>query len=151
VNALAGGGTLITFPTLVSLAFRRWQPTSQYCCPGARYFGATPGPVERYPPTETRPCLCCLPGAGPGLPRLLLLNTGEKLFAIWCPFLILLAQACWLSRSCWPGFSAWAQNDQRHFRSWSEFPVAWPGSYGGYLARVVLIVLAVLAWCWRIT
>ena len=93
INALAGGGTLITFPTLVALGIPPIMAnvtSTVALCPG--YFGATLAQLKDIRPQQARLTLV-LPAAVLGglVGGYLLLNTGEKLFQALVPYLILLA------------------------------------------------------------
>ena len=93
VNALAGGGTLITFPTLVALgvpAVTANITNTVALCPG--YFGATLAQKNDLQ-GQRRRMAWFLPVAALGgiIGGVLLLKTSEKLFQSLVPFLILLA------------------------------------------------------------
>ena len=93
INALAGGGTLVTFPTLVALGIPPIMAnvtSTVALCPG--YFGATLAQIKDIRPQQARLTLV-LPAAVLGglVGGYLLLNTGEKLFQALVPYLILLA------------------------------------------------------------
>jgi uncharacterized protein len=95
VNALAGGGTLITFPMLTAVgipAVMSNVTNTVALCPG--YFGATMAQLGDIR-TQGKRLLLLLPtgvvgGVAGGL---LLLNTSERLFSELVPYLILLATA----------------------------------------------------------
>ncbi len=95
VNALAGGGTLITFPTLTALgipAVAANVTNTVALCPG--YLGGTFAQVNDLPSTRGRLALLAVVSVVGGiLGGLLLLETGEKTFRSLVPFLILLASA----------------------------------------------------------
>ena len=93
INALAGGGTLITFPTLIALGIPPIAAnitSTVALCPG--YFGATLAQLKDIR-TQTQRLWLVLPAAVSGgvLGGVLLLNTEEKVFQALVPFLILLA------------------------------------------------------------
>ena len=98
VNALAGGGTLITFPILTAVltpvvaapAVAANVTNTVALCPG--YLGATLASLKDLRPQKQR-LWVYLPVAVVGglVGGFLLLNTGEKLFKQLIPFLILLA------------------------------------------------------------
>ena len=151
VNALAGGGTLLTFPmlTAVGLAAVAANVTSTMALvPG--YFGATMAQLKDLKGQEKR-LLMCVPAAMIGglLGGWLLLNTGEKLFRDLVPFLILFASLllaiqdpvkAWLTRR------AQAGTGKRASELWVLLPVGLAAVYGGYFgAGVSVIFLAVLA------
>src|SRR5215510_9891107 len=93
VNALAGGGTLITFPTLTFLGIpvvTANVTNTVALCPG--YFGGTLAQMNDLQGQKNRLWLV-LPASlvGGVLGGFLLLQTGEKLFRELVPYLILLA------------------------------------------------------------
>jgi uncharacterized membrane protein YfcA len=151
VNALAGGGTLITFPTLIFMGI---PPTSANVTntvalvPG--YLGATAAQSKDLH-GQRRRLWMFLPAAAVGgvIGGFLLLNTGEKLFSELVPYLILLASGllaaqdplrAWLNRrSTQKG--AFVVSDW-----WATFFVGLAAIYGGYFgAGLSVIILAVLA------
>src|SRR5512139_2269024 len=93
VNALAGGGTLITFPTLVWLGvppIAANVTNTVALVPG--YFGATLAQMNDIRGQARRLWWAVPAGVIGGLlGGVLLLNTGEKVFRTLVPFLILLA------------------------------------------------------------
>ncbi|MHB8078456.1 MAG: TSUP family transporter [Candidatus Krumholzibacteriia bacterium] len=95
VNALAGGGTLITFPTLTALgvpALAANVTNTVALCPG--YFGATLAQRSDLRGQGRRLRLLVPAGVLGGLAGgLLLLRSGERTFRELVPFLILLASA----------------------------------------------------------
>ena len=149
VNALAGGGTLITFPTLVALglpAISANVTNTVALSPG--YFGATMAQRKDLA-GQRRRLILYIPAALVGgiIGGFLLLNTGERLFRELVPYLILLASVllalsdpvrAWLLRRA--GKSAVSFPD-----SWAVLPVGLAAVYGGYFgAGSSVIVLAVL-------
>jgi hypothetical protein len=150
VNALAGGGTLISFPMLV---FAGLPPVAANVtntvalCPG--YLGATLAQSNDLR-GQTRRLRWAVPaGVIGGLAgALLLLNTGERLFQQLVPYLILLASGLlavqdpvrrWLQRRA-------ARATSRPLPEWAaSLPVGVAAVYGGYFgAGLSVIVLAVL-------
>src|SRR5512138_672185 len=95
VNALAGGGTLITFPMLTAVgvpAIAANVTNTVALCPG--YFGATLGQSKDLKGQRSRLLLLMPVGAIGGIAGgILLLVTGERVFKAIVPFLILLACA----------------------------------------------------------
>ncbi len=150
VNALAGGGTLITFPTLVAVGIPAVAATvtnTVALCPG--YFGATLAQSNDLRGQKKRLWIVLPAGVVGGLAGgILLLNTGEKLFTQLVPFLILLASGllavqdpvrAWLTRRAAQAGSATASE------KWAILPVGLAAVYGGYFgAGLSVIVLAVL-------
>lgn len=149
VNALAGGGTLITFPMLVAVGVPDVAANitnTVALSPG--YFGATLAQLNDLKGQRRRLWLV-LPAAALGgiLGGFLLLNTGEKLFRQLVPFLILLASGllaaqdpvrAWLTRRAGQGGKPLPE-------AWVALPVGLAAVYGGYFgAGLSVIVLAVL-------
>jgi uncharacterized membrane protein YfcA len=150
VNALAGGGTLITFPMLTAVgvpAVAANVTNTVALCPG--YFGATMAQVKDLQGQARRLWLLAPAGVVGGVAGgILLLNTGERLFRALVPFLILLASGLlavqeplrrWFMRRAGPAGPATISE------AWTALPVALAGVYGGYFgAGLSVIVLAVL-------
>jgi uncharacterized protein len=151
VNALAGGGTLITFPVLTAVGIPPVAANvtnTVALCPG--YLGATFAQLKQLRDQRQR-LLYFLPAGAIGgiIGGVLLLNTSEKAFRELVPFLILLASAllaisdplrAWLMRRMGKGgpTAAW-------LAAFGVLPVALAGVYGGYFgAGLSVIVLAVL-------
>ena len=150
VNALAGGGTLLTFPMLTFLgvpAVAANVTSTVALCPG--YFGGTIAQWKDLRGQADRLWLTVPAGIiGGVLGGFLLLQTGERLFRELIPYLILLASAllavqgpvrAWLTRRLGEG----------HFTTGIEkltwLPVGLASVYGGYFgAGLSVIVLAAL-------
>lgn len=150
VNALAGGGTLITFPVLTAVGIPPVAASvtnTVALSPG--YLGATlaqardlRGQVARLRGLVPAAVLGGLAGGA------LLLNTSDRLFSELVPFLILMAAAllavqerlrAWLLRR-----AAQAGRSGVH-EAWVVPPVFLASIYGGYFgAGLSVIVLAVL-------
>lgn len=150
VNALAGGGTLISFPMLIAVgvpAVAANITNTIALSPG--YLGATIAQTKDLRGQAQRLWLL-LPASVVGgvVGGILLLNTGERLFRALVPFLILLASGLlaaqeplrkWFLRRAGPAASEAASE------SWTILPVAIAAVYGGYFgAGVSVIILAVL-------
>lgn len=95
VNAIAGGGTLISFPTLVAIGAPRVNANvtnAVALCPG--YFGGTWAQRDdlRHDPARVRK-LSVAGGLGGLTGSILLVVTGEAVFKSLVPWLILLACA----------------------------------------------------------
>jgi uncharacterized membrane protein YfcA len=150
VNALAGGGTLITFPVLMAVGIPAVPANitnTVALCPG--YLGGTFAQIRDLRGHEWRLWLLGPAGALGGVAGgLLLLNTGESMFRALVPYLILLAtgllavqerlRAWLLARS---GGAAAAEPH----KVWTVLPVFLAAIYGGYFgAGLSVIVLAVL-------
>src|SRR5512137_2196106 len=95
VNALAGGGTLITFPMLTAVgipAVHANVTNTVALCPG--YLGGTLAQSKELRGQRARLSVLIPAGIIGGLiGGVLLLKTGERLFRQLVPFLILLASA----------------------------------------------------------
>ena len=150
VNALAGGGTLITFPTLIALgvpAVTANITNTVALCPG--YFGATLAQKNDLRGQRQRMWLF-LPIAALGgiLGGILLLKTSEKLFQSLVPFLILLASGLLASQEALRGWltrQARQTGSKTPSQAWAALPVGLAAVYGGYFgAGMSVIMLAVL-------
>ena len=152
INALAGGGTLLTFPTLIAVglpAVAANVTNTVALCPG--YVGGTLAQFNDLRGQRTRLWITLPAGVIGGLiGGILLLQTGEKLFRELVPFLILLASALlaiqepvrrWLTRRLSQGSSA-------KMEPWSWLPVGLAAIYGGYFGAgmgVLMIGLFLIA------
>jgi hypothetical protein len=150
VNALAGGGTLITFPMLVAVglpAVAANVTNTVALCPG--YFGATLAQSNDLKGQKARLWFVVPAGVIGGIVGgVLLLNTGEKLFRSLVPFLILAASIllavqdpvrAWLVRRAKQNGSA------KTSEVWAALPLGLAAVYGGYFgAGLSVIVLAML-------
>jgi len=150
VNALAGGGTLITFPMLTFLgapAVAANVTNTVALCPG--YFGGTLAQWKDVRDQTTRLWIV-VPASivGGVIGGYLLLQTGERLFRELVPYLILLASAllalqdpirAWLVRRLAEGESPASMEKL----AW--LPVGLASVYGGYFgAGLSVIVLSAL-------
>lgn len=149
INALAGGGTLITFPTLTFLgipAVAANVTNTVALCPG--YFGGTLAQKNDLRGQGKRLWLLIPAGAVGGvIGGILLLMTGEKLFRDLVPYLILLASAllavqdpvrAWLTARMAAGKGGGLEG-----LTW--LPVSVASVYGGYFgAGLSVIVLSAL-------
>ena len=149
INALAGGGTLITFPMLTFLgipAVTANVTNTVALCPG--YFGGTFAQWNDLRGQKNRLWLI-IPSSlvGGVLGGFLLLQTGEKLFRELVPYLILLASGllaiqdtvrAWLVRRMGEDHSA-------RLEKMAWLPVGLASIYGGYFgAGLSVIVLSAL-------
>lgn len=150
VNALAGGGTLITFPVLTALGLPLVSANitnAVALCPG--YFGATFAQLKDLKGQAARLWLlvpaAVLGGLGGGV---LLLHTDEKVFSRVVPWLILLAvvllavqdrvRGIILRRLERPGARGLPE-------AWALAPVIPAAVYGGFFgAGVSVVIIAVL-------
>lgn len=150
VNALAGGGTLITFPMLTFLgvpAVAANITNTVALCPG--YFGGTLAQWNDLRNQKDRLWLI-VPASivGGVLGGFLLLQTGERLFRELVPYLILLASLllaiqdpvrAWLTRR----FAQGGSSSGLEKLTW--LPVGLASIYGGYFgAGLSVIVLSAL-------
>jgi uncharacterized protein len=148
VNALAGGGTLITFPTLVAIgipAIMANVTNTVALCPG--YFGATMAQSNDLRGQKKRMWMLMPAGAVGGIiGGFLLLNTGERLFRELVPYLILAASGLLAIQD---PVRAWLLRRSGQSKSIPEtlaiLPVGLAAVYGGYFgAGLSVIVLSVL-------
>jgi uncharacterized membrane protein YfcA len=147
INALAGGGTLITFPVLnaVGVPAVAANITSTIAlCPG--YLGGTLAQLNDLR-DQRRGLLLFLPAGllGGLLGGILLLLSGERLFRSLIPYLILAAS---LLLAAGEPLKAWLKRRGARTEStgWpSFFPIVLAATYGGYFgAGLSVIILAVL-------
>ena len=149
VNALAGGGTLITFPVLTFLgvpAVAANVTNTVALCPG--YFGGTLAQWSDLRGQKKRLWLI-VPASivGGVVGGFLLLQTGEKLFKELVPYLILLASGllavqdpvrAWLMRRM-------GESHGSRLEKLTWLPVGLASVYGGYFgAGLSVIVLSAL-------
>jgi uncharacterized membrane protein YfcA len=150
VNALAGGGTLITFPTLTFLGIPSIEANitnTVALCPG--YLGGTLAQSRDMQGQKKR--LELLLGAGiigGVIGGVFLLNTSERFFRIMVPYLILLASGL-LAAQSW--IRAWLtrrlnqETAGSRLEALSAVLVGFAAIYGGYFgAGLSVIVLAAL-------
>jgi uncharacterized membrane protein YfcA len=150
VNALAGGGTLITFPMLVAVgipAVAANVTNTVALCPG--YLGATFAQMKDLRGQEGR-LWFLVPASIVGgiVGGVLLLNTEERLFRNLVPYLILLASTLLAVQGpvrTWLVSRAKARGGGQAAEAWAMLPVGLAAVYGGYFgAGLSVIVLAVL-------
>jgi uncharacterized protein len=152
VNALAGGGTLITFPTLIALgipAVASNVTNTVALCPG--YLGGTLAQWRDLGGQKPRLWLLAPVGVLGGVAGgILLLKTGEQMFRVLVPYLILFAA---LLLAVQDRLRDWVFKQRaRHGKAAAKPPKAWmvppvflASIYGGYFgAGLSVIVLAVL-------
>jgi uncharacterized membrane protein YfcA len=151
VNALAGGGTLITFPMLTAIGIPTVAANitnTVALCPG--YLGGTFAQLQDLRSYKREAWLLGATGAVGGIAGgILLLNTGEKAFRFLVPYLILFATGLMavqpLLRS-WIKRRGTAQGSGKMQEIGVVASVALASVYGGYFgAGLSVIVLAVLA------
>ncbi|MFH1524401.1 MAG: sulfite exporter TauE/SafE family protein [Chloroflexota bacterium] len=150
VNALAGGGTLLTFPTLLAIglpAVSANVTNTIALCPG--FLGGILGQAKDLKGQKRRIWIVVPAGMLGGLTGgLLLLHTSEKLFSNLVPFLILAASIllaiqnparAWLARRLENGKTTTIPE------GWTFLPVSIGAIYGGYFgAGLSVILLSVL-------
>jgi uncharacterized membrane protein YfcA len=149
VNALAGGGSLITFPTLIAVGVPPVAANvtnTVALCPG--YLGATIGQKKDLGGQKERIWRLLPVGAiGGVIGGILLLNTSERVFTALVPFLILLASGLLAFQD---PLRAWLNRRQRVDNTdipenWAIGPILLASIYGGYFgAGLSVIELAVL-------
>ena len=150
VNALAGGGTLITFPMLTAVgipAVAANITNTVALCPG--YLGGSLAQWRDLRGQKRRLWLLAPAGALGGIAGgILLLNTGEHAFRAMVPYLILLATGLLAVQDrlrTWLVQRAARQGSGTPHEGWTVLPVGLASIYGGYFgAGLSVIVLAVL-------
>ncbi|MFO7631582.1 MAG: sulfite exporter TauE/SafE family protein [Caldilinea sp.] len=150
INAIAGGGTLISFPALIAVGVPPVAANvtnTVALVPG--YLGATFAQIKDLAGQGRRLRLLIPTGALGGIGGgLLLLNTSEKLFAELVPYLILLAAGLLAVQDIvrkWVTQRIEASGGSAANEAWSIGPVFLASIYGGYFgAGLSVIVLAVL-------
>ena len=150
INALAGGGTLITFPVLTAVGVPTVMSNvtnTVALLPG--YLGGTLAQWKDMKAQASR-LWYILPASVIGglLGGILLLNTGEKVFRQIVPFLILLASLLLAVQE--PVRAFLVRRAEKHGSGkvselWSTLPIGLAAVYGGYFgAGLSVIVLAAL-------
>ena len=150
VNALAGGGTLITFPILVALgipAVAANMTNTVALCPG--YLGGILSQIKDLQGQTRRMWVFIPAGVAGGLIGALLLQlTAEHVFRELVPYLILIAAGLLASQKwvrAWLTRHAEAAGSPGGSDSWGLLPVGLAAIYGGYFgAGLSVIVLAFL-------
>ncbi len=149
VNAIAGGGTLLTFPMLTAVGLPAVDANvtnTVALCPG--YLGGTLAQrTDLHGQRRRLMTLVPLGALGGVTGGLLLLASGERLFRGLVPYLILLAS---LLLACQARVRSWvAQRTTRELPPWAGYlPVFAAAVYGGYFgAGLSVILLAVLGLC----
>jgi uncharacterized membrane protein YfcA len=145
VNALAGGGTLITFPTLVAMgipAVAANITNTVALCPG--YIGGTYAQRNDLRGQGKRLWAVVPAGIiGGVLGGFLLLQTGEKLFKELVPYLILIASGllaiqdfvrAWLARRL-------SEHHQENLEKWTWLVTGLASIYGGYFGAGLGVIL----------
>ena len=146
VNAIAGGGSLISFPALVAAelpALTANITNTVALCPG--YFGGAFA-QRRDLVGQRKRVMMLLPTSliGGVVGALLLFWTGEKAFDILVPFLLLFAVALLAFQNQLHAFIM-TRKHGAHSETWSIVRVGIAAIYGGYFgAALGVILLAVL-------
>ncbi len=146
INALAGGGTLITFPILIAVglpAVSANVTNTVALSPG--YVGGTLAQANDLRGQKPRMWITIPAGVIGGLiGGILLLRTGEKLFRDLVPWLILIASLLlaiqgpvrsWLTRRLEAGAGT------HSMERWSWLPVGIAAIYGGYFGAGLSVIL----------
>lgn len=150
INALAGGGTLISFPALVAVGV---PPVSANItnavalCPG--YFGATIAQLRHLRGQRSQLLLLVPVGALGGLAGgMILVRTGERTFTMLVPWMILAASLLLAVQEPVKKFIVRrlsAPAHEHHTMALSALPVAAASVYGGFFsAGMGVLLLAVL-------
>jgi uncharacterized protein len=151
VNAIAGGGTLISFPILTAVGI---PAVSANICstvslsPG--YLAATFAQIKDLKGQNKR-LFVLLPLAAIGgiIGGILLLKSGDRLFQSLVPYLILIASGLLALQEPLKKILTKLQKQEtkiRNFSIWMMFAITLASIYGGYFgAGLSVIVLAVLA------
>lgn len=144
VNALAGGGTLITFPMLVFLGIPPVTASvtnTVALCPG--YLGGTLAQRNDLRGQEKRLRLIVLASiVGGVLGGYLLLQTGEKLFSDLVPFLILLASGLLAAQDPIRAWLVRRLGESHHsLEAFTWLPVGLASVYGGYFGAGLGVML----------
>ena len=155
VNALAGGGTLISFPALLAAGvppIAANVTNAVALCPG--YFGATLAQRANLRGQGVRLWICVPAAIIGGLAGgIILLRTHERTFQLLVPYMIFFAslllavqdrvRAAVIRRLSTPGHAASNAGDRTSM--WVAVPTALTGVYGGFFsAGMSVIALAVL-------
>lgn len=150
INAMAGGGTLVTFPTLTALglpAVTANTTNTVALCPG--YFGGTFAQRRDLEGQGRRVAWLATSGAlGGFVGGLLLLKTEEKLFSALVPWLLLFASLLLMFQGRLRAWLVQRQPGEAKSRgeAWVALPVFLAAIYGGYFgAGLGVVLLATLA------
>lgn len=149
VNAIAGGGTLVSFPTLLALGvppIAANVTNAIALCPG--YFGATVSQWSHVS-VQRRRLWVCLPAAIAGgmIGATILLHTRERMFQMLVPYMLLTGSLLLALQDVVKRF-AMRHAAEQHPTNVASTAVALVGAaiYGGFFsAGMSVIVLAVLA------
>ena len=144
-NALAGGGSFLTFPALLlaGLGARAANITSTVALFPGQIATGWAGRAQMAPvPGAAMPVLVGISLLGGALGALLLLRTPESVFAHLVPFLVLFATAVF----AWGSFFRRTGESARHMPPWAAILVQFCiAIYGGYFGGGVgILMLAAL-------
>jgi len=150
VNALAGGGTLISFPVLLALGVPPITANitnAVALCPG--YFGATIAQRQNLSGQRQRLWICIPAGLIGGLVGgMILLRTGERTFQALVPYMLFIASALLAVQDRVRAAVTRRLSNPQHARHAAisvAIPVALAGIYGGFFsAGMSVLILAVL-------
>ncbi len=147
VNAIAGGGTLITFPALLATGMPPIAAnitSTVALCPG--FLGALLAQRDDLRGQKSR-IVKFVPAAMLGgiCGGILLLNTSDKVFRGLVPFLLLLACLLLASQDRVRTWLSTRRHPTRGTEHWAILPIGIGAIYGGYFgAGLSVIILAVL-------
>jgi uncharacterized membrane protein YfcA len=146
INALAGGGTLITFPTLLALGVSPITANvtnTVALCPG--FMGGILAQFKDLTGQRRRFWIfLCVSAAGGIVGSILLLRTGERAFMTLVPFLILAASCLlalqglirlWLTRRSSNGAV------KHESETWAILLIGLAAIYGGYFGVAMSVVV----------
>ena len=147
VNALAGGGTLITFPVLIAVGVPPVVANvtnTVALCPG--YLGAAFAQHKDLRGAERRLRLLLPPAIIGGVAGgILLFEMGERTFRVLVPFLILAASGLLAIQETVRTRIAERRSSAAVSETWAVFPIGLAAVYGGYFgAGLSVILLSVL-------
>jgi uncharacterized protein len=149
INAIAGGGTLVSFPVLLALGvppIAANVTNAVALCPG--YLGAVVSQWRNLRDQQRRLWVCVPAAVVGGLAgALILLNTRERVFQMLIPYMLLAGSLLLAIQDLVRRFAA--ERAQQHHRAsltWAAIAVLGAGVYGGFFsAGMSVIVLALLA------
>ena len=142
VNAIAGGGSLITFPALIAGGMSPVTASltnTVALCPG--YLGATLAQRRDLIGQRARlTMLVPVTAAGGVLGALLLLRTGDAAFSAIVPYLILLAAVLLAAQN---HLRSWlvARATGGHSEAWAMLPIGLTAIYGGYFGAGIGVMM----------
>ncbi len=150
INALAGGGTLISFPVLIALGVPPVAANitnAVALCPG--YFGATLAQLKNLQGQRAQLMLLVPVAVVGGLAGgMILVRTGERIFTALVPWMILAASLLLAVQEPVRAFVVERlsnPNHKRHTMVLSALPIAAAAVYGGFFsAGMSVLLLAVL-------